>query len=144
MKATAMFNYIAGLLLLIAVACGGFAYYEHGQIQKLTQDVFTYKAASVANLKAKEDADASCLVTVTSLNAYYKEQSSLQRSQDATGEAILSLPTLTIKEKDNAAPTSTQERPTYSDDAHLSPDAMRLLDAAYCYGDKDGCATPAK
>ena len=139
-----MFNYIAGILLLIAVACGGFAYYEHGQIQKLTQDVSTYKVASAANLKAKEDADASCLVTVGSLNAYYREQASLQSSQESTGEAILSLPTLTIKEKYNAAPTSTQKLPAYSDDAHLSPDTMRLLDAAYCYGDKDGCATPAK
>lgn len=138
-----MLNYIAGILLVIAVACGGFAYYEYGQVQKLTLDVATYKTASEVNLKAKEDADASCLITVSSLNEYYAKQSLLEKSQQTTGDAILSLPTLTIKEKANAAPTASQA-PRYSDDDRLSPDTMRLLDAAYCYGDKDGCATPAK
>lgn len=138
-----MLNYIAGILLAIAIACGGFAYYEHGQVQKLTLDVATYKTASEVNLKAKEDADASCLITVSSLNEYYSKQVDIESSQKATGDAILTLPTLTIKEKANAAPTASQT-PRYSDDDRLSPDTMRLLDAAYCYGDKDGCAKTSK
>lgn len=139
-----MFNYLTGILLLIIVACGGFAYYEHGQVQKLTMDVAIYKTASEVNLKAKEDADASCLITVGTLNDYYAKQAVLEKSQQSTGDAILSLPNLTIKEKANAAPTSPQKPSAFSDDDRLSPDTMRLLDAAYCYGDKDGCATPSK
>lgn len=136
-----MFNYIAGILLLIAVGCGGFAYYEHSQLQKMVLEVSAYKEAADANLQAKKDADASCLITVDSLNSYYKAQKALDTSQKDTGDAILSLPTLTIKEKANAAPTKPQ---SFADDDRLSPDTMRLLDQAYCYGDKDGCATPAK
>lgn len=136
-----MVNYIIGILLTIVVACGGFAYYEYNQLQKMELEVATYKTAAETNLKAKEDADASCLITVDSLNKYYTKQNALEDSQKDTGDSILALPTMTIKEKANAAPTKPQ---SFADDDRLSPDTMRLLDAAYCYGDKDGCATPAK
>lgn len=140
-----MINYICAILLSIAIACGGFGYYEYHQLAALTVEVSTYKLAAQTNLKAKEDADKSCVVTVASLNTYYKEQSSIESSQKSTGDAINTLPTLTIKEKAHAAPTAPQAASTkYADDARLSPDTMRLLDAAYCYGDKDSCATPAK
>jgi len=128
---------VASLMLVI----GGYGYYAHGRIETLTQEVSTYKTAVQDALKAKEDSDKSCVVTVDSLNAYYKGQQDISSSQEATGTAILTLPTLTIKEKANAAPTKPQ---SYSDGDRLSPDLMQLLDAAYCYGDKDGCATPAK
>lgn len=140
-------NYITGILLAIAIFCGGFAYYEHTQVKRLTSEVATYKSAAELNLKAKEDADASCIVTVDSLNHYYKEQANVESSQITTGEAINTLPTLTIKEKANAAPTKTKtpsEANRYSDDDRLSPDTMRLLDEAYCYGDKYGCSSPTK
>ena len=140
-------NYITAILLAVTIFCGGFAYYEHKQVKELTLEVSTYKSAAELNLKAKEEADASCVVTVDSLNHYYKEQARVEGYQITTGEAINTLPTLTIKEKANAAPTKSQtpsETNRYSDDDRLSPDTMRLLDAAYCYGDKDGCATPTK
>lgn len=134
-------NYITAIILSIAIACGGFAYYEYRQLQKMSLELQTYKTAVEVSQKAKEDADASCLITVDSLNSYYKEQKALYNSQKDTGAAILTLPTLTIKEKANAAPTKPQ---SFSDDDRLSPDTMRLLDEAYCYGDKDGCSTPTK
>lgn len=136
-----MLNYIAGILLMIAVACGGFAYYEYGQLQKMAVKVQTYKTAAETNKRAKEDADASCLITVESLNSYYKAQKELENSQKDAGDAILSLPTLTIKEKANAAPAKAK---SFADDDRLSPDTMRLLDQAYCYGNRDACTTPAK
>jgi hypothetical protein len=141
-------KYLVAILLAATLACGGLAYHQSGQIVKLTQDVNTYKDAAATNLKGKEDADKACLITVDSLNSYYQEQSSIQTSQKATGDAILALPTLTIKEKANAAPTASQEvspkvQP-FADDDRLSPDLMRLLDTAYCHGDKDGCATTTK
>lgn len=136
-----MVNYIIGILLTIVVACGGFAYYEYNQLQRMELEVHTYRTAAETNLKAKEDAEASCLITVDTLNKYYSEQKALEDSQKDTGDSINALPTLTIKEKANAAPTKPQ---SFADDDRLSPDTMRLLDQAYCYGDKDGCATPAK
>lgn len=140
-------NYLTGILLAIAIFCGGFAYYEHRQVKELTLEVGTYKSAAELNLKAKEEADASCIVTVDSLNHYYKEQANIDEYQTTTGAAINTLPTLTIKEKANAAPTKPQtpsETNRYSDDDRLSPDTMRLLDEAYCYGDKNGCSTTTK
>lgn len=136
-----MLKYVAAILLAIAVMCGGFAYYEHGQVQKLTLEVSTYRTAAEDNLKAKRDADESCLITVAVLNRYFAEQKTLGDAQKTIGDSILALPTLTTKEKANAAPTKPQ---SFADDDRLSPDTMRLLDQAYCHGDKDGCATPAK
>jgi hypothetical protein len=136
-----MVNYIIGILLTIVVACGGFAYYEYNQLQKMELEVMTYKTAAETSLQAKKDAEASCLVTVSSLNKYYEDQHTLGQAQTTTGDSILALPTLTIKEKANAAPTKPQ---SFADDDRLSPDTMRLLDEAYCYGDKDGCATTSK
>lgn len=134
-------TYLIITLLTMMLALGGYGYYAHGQIERLTQDVSIYRDAAATNLKAKEDADRSCVVTVDTLNAYYKNQEAIQTSQQAAGDAILHLPTLTIKDKANEAPAKSQ---SYSDDDRLSPDTMRLLDQAYCYGDKDHCATPAK
>lgn len=141
-------TYILIAMLSLMAVLGGYGYYAHGKIEQLTQDVSTYKEAAASNLKAKEDADASCVVTVDSLNSYFKKQEGIQTSQESTGAAILTLPTLTIKEKVHAAPVSLQSVPTkpqgFADDDRLSPDLMQLLDTAYCYGDKDSCATPAK
>lgn len=134
-------TYLMAALATLMLLVGCYGYYAHDQIEKLTQDVSVYKDAAATNLKAKEDADKSCLITVGSLNTYYKNQESIQTSQKATGDAINSLPTLTIKEKANAAPTKPQG---FADDDRLSGSLMQLLDTAYCYGDKDGCATPAK
>lgn len=136
-----MLNYVIGVLLMIVAACGGFAYYEHNQLQVMALEMQTYKTAAETNLKAKEDADAACLITVQSLNEYYAKQNALESSQKDTGAAILALPALTIKEKANAAPTKPQ---SFADDDRLSPDTMLLLDRAYCYGDKDGCAKTTK
>lgn len=140
---SALSKYIIAALLTVCLGTGGYAYYQHKENIKLAMDVLTYKTAAADNLRAKEEADASCLITVGSLNSYYQKELDLAKAQQATGDAILTLPALTIKEKANDAPKASQG-PRYSDDDRLSPDTMRLLDAAYCHGDKDGCATPAK
>jgi hypothetical protein len=140
-----MFNYLIGILLAITVACSGFAYYEYNQVQRLSVEVGTYKSAAAANLKAKEDSDASCLVTVDTLNGYYNRKAETEAVSKAIQSSIDSLPTLTIKEKANEAPTKSQTPSTrYSDDDRLSPDLMRLLDNAYCNGREDNCTSPTK
>lgn len=136
-------KYIIAILLTVCLGTGGYAYVQHQKNIQLTLDVLTYRTAAIDNSKAKEDAEAACLITVGSLNSYYQSELELSKAQKTTGDAILSLPTLTIKEKANDTPTASQG-PRYSDDDRLSPDTMRLLDAAYCHGDKDGCATPTK
>lgn len=137
----AISKYIIVTLLTICLGTGGYAYMQHQKNIELALDVMTYKAAAEVSLKAKEDADASCLITVESLNAHYKAQEELENLQKDVGDAILTLPNLTLKEKVNEAAKAPQ---TPADDDRLSPDLMRLLDAAYCYGDKDGCAAPAE
>lgn len=128
---------ILATLLLIVV---GYAYYSHKENVRLTGEVNTYKLAAQVNLKAVETANESCTVSLEALSEHYKEQAKLEASQKATGDAILTLPTLTIKETAHAAPTKPQ---SYSDDDRLSPDTMRLLDTAYCDGDKDNCSITA-
>lgn len=140
---SALSKYIIVALLTVCLGTGGYAYVQHQKNIELAMDVLTYQTAAAANLKASEDARESCLITVGSLNSYYQEQIELSKAQQSTGEAILALPALTIKEKAYDA-TKGSQKPRYSDDDRLSPDTMRLLDAAYCYGDKDGCASPAK
>lgn len=140
---SALSKYVIVALLTACLGTGGYAYLQHQKNIELAMDVLTYKTAAADNQRAKEDAEASCLVTVGSLNSYYQTEMELMKAQKDAGDAILTLPTLTIKEKANEAPKASQG-PRYSDDDRLSPELVRLLDKAYCDGDKDGCAAPAK
>ena len=133
-------SYLTVILATLLLVVVGYAYHSHTENVRLIGEVSTFKSAAEENLKAKEQADASCEATVELLSEHYKEQAKLQASQQATGDAINSLPTLTIKETANEAPTKPQ---SYADDARLSPDTMRLLDTAYCDGDKDHCSITA-
>lgn len=137
-------RYILGVLLALLIIVSSFSYHQSNKIEALALDVSTYKSAAELSEKGKKDAEASCLVTVESINKYYSKQQELETSQQSTGGAILTLPTLTIKEKANEAHKLPQKATEYSDDDRLSPDTMRLLDEAYCYGDKNGCTPSPK
>jgi hypothetical protein len=134
-------TYLMVGFVVLTLSIVGYSYKLHGDVQRLEQEVSVYMAAVEANEKATEQAKASCLISIDALSEHYRKENVLNTNQQATGDAILALPTLTIKEKANAAPTKPQG---FSDDDRLSPDLMQLLDAAYCHGDKDGCATPTK
>lgn len=134
-------SYIIAGLLVLSLGAGVYGQYQHKQNVQLNIEVVTYKEAALANLKAKEDADASCKITTEALGGYYKNEIDASTSQKASGDAILALPTLTLKETHNALPTAIKKP---SDDDRLSPELMQLLDSAYCYGDKDGCSQPTK
>lgn len=133
--------YLVIILATLLLTVCGYAYYTHKENIQLSANVATYKKAAEENLKAKENGDKSCTLSLEALSEHYKQQAELEASQVATGGEILTLPTLTITEKANAAPAKPQ---SYSDDARLSPDTMRLLDQAYCYGNKDSCTDTAK
>lgn len=133
--------YLVIILATLLLTVCGYAYYTHKENIRLSSDVATYKKAAEDNLKAKETGDKSCTLSLEALSEHYRQQAELEASQMGAGGAILTLPTLTIKEKANAAPAKPQ---SYSDDDRLSPDTMRLLDQAYCYGNKDSCTDTAK
>lgn len=130
---------LAALLLVI----GGVLYIQSLRIEVTTLrlDMATYEQAAETNRKAMELADKSCSVTQDAIRQHYEAAMLLLNAQKATGDAINALPTLTLKEKANAAPTKPQG---FADDDRLSPDTMRLLDNAYCDGDKDSCANTAE
>lgn len=132
--------YLTVILVTLLLVVSGYAYYSHKENVRLAVELDTYMRAAADNLKAKETADESCTASLEALSEHYKEQAKLEASQKVTGDAILALPTLTIKETAHAAPETPQG---YADDARLSPDTMRLLDTAYCDGDKDDCAITA-
>jgi hypothetical protein len=127
--------------LVLTLSILGYSYKLHGDVQILEQEVATYMAAAQANEKALQQSKDSCLISVEALSEHYRTENALSTSQQATGDAINALPTLTLKENAHAAPTKPE---SFSDDDRLSPDLMRLLDNAYCDGDKDGCASPTK
>jgi len=132
---------IIAILIALLVLVSGYAYNLNGEIDNLRQSVTTATQAAADNLKAKEQSDLSCKATTELLAQYRDKQEGIGSSQQAAGDAINSLPTLTIKEAANAVPTKPQG---FADDARLSPDTMRLLDSAYCDGDKDRCPSSTK
>lgn len=134
-------NDLIAILIALLVLVGGYAYKLNGEIETLEQSVAVATQAAADNLKAKEQSDLSCKATTELLAQYRDKQEGIGSSQQAAGDAINSLPTLTIKEQPYAAPTQPQG---FSDNDRLSPDTMRLLDKAYCDGDKDHCASPTK
>ena len=138
---TTLKSYLVIGWVVLTLSIIGYSYKLHGDVQRLEQAVAVYMEAAKLNEKAYEQSKASCLVSIDSLADHYRKENELQTSQKATGDAINTLPTLTLKESPNAAPTKPQ---SFSDDDRLSPDTMRLLDNAYCDGDKDGCASTPK
>lgn len=132
---------LIAILIALLVLVGGYAYNLSGEIDNLKQSVAVATQAAADNLKAKEQSDLSCKATTELLAQYRDKQEGIGSSQQAAGDAINSLPTLTIKEAPNVAPTKPQG---FADDARLSPDTMRLLDAAYCDGNEDRCPKPTK
>ena len=134
---------IGWMVLMLSVL--GYSYKLHGDVQRLEREVAVYVESVKSHEKALEQSKNSCLISIETLSEHYRKEKALQTSQQATGDAINALPTLTLKENSNAAPTKPQALGTkYSDDDRLSPSTMQLLDRAYCDGDKDGCASPTK
>lgn len=127
--------------LVLTLSIIGYSYKLHGDVQRLEQAVAVYEQAARANEKALQQSKDSCLISMETLAEHYRTENALGSSQRATGDAINALPTLTLKEKSNEAPTKPKKP---SDDDRLSPELMQLLDNAYCDGDKDGCASPTK
>lgn len=134
-------SYLTIILATLLLVVVGYSYYAHKENVRLIGEVTVFRSAAEDNLKAKEQAVASCEATIGVLSDHYKEQAKLEASQKATGDAILVLPTLTITETPHAAPTKPT---TTADDLRLSPATMRLLDAAYCSGDKDNATCTAR
>lgn len=127
--------------LVLTLSLLGYSYKLHGDVQRLEQEVAVYMAAVKSHERALQQSKDSCTISIETLAEHYRKESELQTSQKAAGDAINALPTLTLKESPNAAPTKPQ---SFSDDERLSPDTMRLLDNAYCDGDKDGCSSTTK
>jgi hypothetical protein len=138
---TTIKSYLITGWIVLMLSLLGYSYKLHGDVQRLELEVYTFQQAAEANAKALEQAKSSCIVSVEALTEHYRKESVLNASQQATGDAINALPTLTLKEKANVAPTKPQ---SFSDDDRLSPDLMRLLDNAYCDGNKDSCASSAE
>lgn len=130
---------IGWMVLMLSVL--GYSYKLHGDVQRLEREVAVYVESVKSHEKALEQSKNSCLISIETLSEHYRKEKALQTSQQATGDAIDALPTLTLKESANEAPTKPQG---FADDDRLSPSTMQLLDRAYCDGDKDGCASPTK
>lgn len=138
---TTIKTYIMIGWIVLTLSLIGYSYKLHGDVQRLEQEVAVYMEAVKNNERALEQSKSSCLISIESLAEHYRTENALQTSQQATGDAINAIPTLTLKESAHEAPTTSQR---LADDDRLSPDLMRLLDNAYCDGDKDGCASPSK
>lgn len=133
--------YLIAAAIIALLGCGLYVKSLQDEVTTLNTEVATYKLASESSLKAYEDSKLSCDKTLELLNTHHAEQLRLQGAQVAVGDEILALPILTLKEPSNVAPTPSQR---FSDDDRLSPATMRLLDKAYCDGDKDSCASPSQ
>jgi len=138
---TTLKTYLMIGFVILTLSIMGYSYKLHGDVQRLEREVAVYMAAVEASEKMTEQAKSSCLISIESLAEHYRKENALNASQEAVGDAINALPTLTLKEPSDAAPTKPEG---FSDDDRLSPSLMQLFDNAYCDGDKNGCATPSK
>lgn len=131
------------LLAALILAIGGVLYIQSLHIENATLrlDVATYGQAAEANRKAMDLAEKSCLASQSAIRQHYEAQMHLLTAQKATGDAINTLSTLTLKENADEASTKPQ---SFADDSRLSPRTMQLLDRAYCDGDEDGCTDSTK
>jgi hypothetical protein len=124
---------------------GWYSYHLTGQLASVTSEnvllLDANKQATAQTLLAKE----SCKVTTEVTAGVQTENDKLSETRTAILEALVNVANPMTQENTNDAPKTLTEAPKrYVDNDHLSPELMRLLDNAYCSGNKDSSACTSK
>lgn len=136
-----MFNsimhYVLAILLASTLGLGYASYSLTGKLAVARQDVTHWTDMATKAAAETLKASQSCEITIKAIEDNQKVQDALSESRTSDLDALDSIPHLTLPEtKVNGTKTPTAA-PKTADDSRLSPDLMRLLDNAYCSGNKD-------
>jgi len=140
-----MTKYLLAILLTLSVVFGASTYKLTGQLAVVEKEnVRLVGQVSKAEENAKKAVD-SCKITTEVIGDVSSKNQSLSDERTELLEQLERLTNPTPQVKINEAIQKPTEAPaTYADSGRLSPDLMRLLDAAYCSGDRDKTTCTSK
>lgn len=131
-------NYIIAFLLIATLALGYSTYSLVGTVAVAQGEVTAMTDIANKNAEAVKVAGESCALSIKAIHDTQTAIDALNEARGSDLSALDALPQITLPETTINGPTTTTAAPKkYADDARLSPDTMRLLDNAYCSGNKD-------
>jgi hypothetical protein len=129
--------YIIALLLIATIGFGYTTYHLTGKLAVSEASVSTWQEAANKNAESVRVASESCAISLKTVHDAQKAIDALSESRTSDLEALDAISHITIPEiriDGTQKPTAPREN---ADNDRLSADTMRLLDNAYCSGNKD-------
>lgn len=131
-------NYLMAFLLITTLSLGWSTYHLVGKVAVAEASITRVQNIANANAEAVRVASESCAASLSLIQGTQKAIDALNESRTSDLDALNSVPHITLPEIEVNGTTKPTEAPKkHSDDLRLSPDTMRLLDNAYCSGNKD-------
>ncbi len=131
-------NYLIAVLLIATLSLSWSTYHLIGKVAVAEGSITQLQGVANANAEAVRVAGESCAASLSLIQGTQKAIDSLNESRTGDLDALNSIPHITLPEIEVNGTTKPTEAPKrYPDDVRISPDTMRLLDNAYCSGNKD-------
>lgn len=140
-----MTKYLIAILLALSIGFGVSTYKLVGKVAVYEKEnILLAAAVKTAEDNAKLSID-SCKITTEVIGDVNSKNETLSDERTELLEALERLTHPTPQVIRNEGIQKPTEAPaTYADSGRLSPNLMRLLDTAYCSGDKDSSACTSK
>lgn len=136
-----MTKYILGVLLAIIISLSATTCHYRGETNRLEveaitleQSVKTWKEKTQEAIDREVQANTRCLISQQQVAITNDANASLDESKEMTLRELAKQPHDKLLE---TIIDANQKTKPVADDARLSPDVMRMLNAAYCAGAKD-------
>lgn len=139
-----MIKYLLGVLLLLVVGLSGTSCHYRSQtimlereVSSVTAEVETWKDKTQEAVDREVQANTRCLITQQTVEDVHVQNTNIDELKNTTLRDLAKQPHDKLLE----TIIDANQKPTkVADDAHLSTDAMRLLNSAYCAGAKNDSA----
>lgn len=131
-------NYLIAVLLIATLSLSWSTYHLIGKVAVAEGSITQLQGVANANAEAVRIAGESCAASLSLVKGTQKAIDALNDSRTSDLDDLNSVTHITLPEIEVNGTTKPTEAPKkLSDDLRLSPDTMRLLDNAYCSGNKD-------
>lgn len=140
-----MTNYLLAILLTMTLGFGYSTYHLVGKVAVYESEQLRLNTVIAdAEDNARKAVD-SCKITSEVVFGVNSENRVLSDERTGVLETLAKVTNPTIQVIKYEVVQKPTEAPTkYADSSRLSPELMRVLDAAYCSGDKDNSACTSK
>jgi hypothetical protein len=134
-------NYLIVLFATATLAFGYMSYNMYGSIQTLERDISVLEKSLKEEKEAREKIEESHKSSLERLEALDKEEERLDNGlqRDLMALCKPTNPTPQVKKNEHV-----KTLPSVPRDGRLDPDLTRLLDRAYCEGNRDSLYCSAK